>query len=49
VQFFRKHAEEIVGVILNFAMFHMDGQETFQEFCHIREDVSVVLSSGFIQ
>ena len=47
VELFRKHAEDIVCVILDLTMPHMDGEETFRELRRIRKDVCVILSSGY--
>jgi PAS domain S-box-containing protein len=44
---FRAHASEIVCVLLDLAMPHMDGQETFRELRLIQPDVRVVLATGY--
>ncbi|MCP4664503.1 MAG: response regulator [bacterium] len=47
VQVFREHADEIVCVLLDLTMPHMDGEETFREMRRIRPDVRVILCSGY--
>lgn len=44
---FAAHGEEIVCVILDLTMPHMDGEETFRELRRIRPNVRVVMSSGY--
>jgi PAS domain S-box-containing protein len=44
---FREHADEIVCVLLDLTMPHMDGEETFREMRRIRPDVTVLLCSGY--
>ncbi|MCK4409213.1 MAG: response regulator, partial [Candidatus Eisenbacteria sp.] len=47
VDYYREHSDEISCVLLDLTMPKMGGEETFQELRKIREDVMVVLSSGF--
>ena len=47
VDYYREHANEIACVLLDLTMPRMGGEETFKELRRIREDVRVVLSSGF--
>ena len=47
VDVFRKNADKIVCVVLDMTMPHMDGVETFHELKKIRDDVVVILSSGY--
>jgi len=47
VDYFRTHADEVSCVLLDLTMPNMGGEETFEELRKIREDVRVVLSSGF--
>jgi PAS domain S-box-containing protein len=47
VEYFRAHADEISCVLLDLTMPKMDGEETYRELKRIRDDVRVVLSSGF--
>jgi len=44
---FRNHTDEIVGVLLDATMPGMDGPQTFENLRHIREDIRVILSSGY--
>lgn len=44
---FRANAGEIRAVVLDLTMPHMDGVETFAEMKRIRDDVRVILSSGY--
>jgi len=47
VELFRARADEIVCVLLDLAMPHMDGEQAFRELRRIRPDVRVVMSSGY--
>ncbi len=47
VDYYRKHSDEISCVLLDLTMPRMGGEETFQELRKIRDDVRVVVSSGF--
>jgi len=47
VDMFRQHGEEIELVILDMAMPRMDGAAAFREMRRIREDVPVILMSGY--
>ena len=47
VRVFREHADEIDCVLLDLTMPNMDGTEAFQELRRIREDVPVILASGY--
>lgn len=47
VALFREHAEDIVCVILDLTMPHMDGEETFRILRQICPEVPVILSSGY--
>ncbi|MEP7049597.1 MAG: response regulator [Pseudomonadota bacterium] len=44
---FRRHASEIVVVILDMTMPEMNGEETFREIRRVRADVPVILTSGY--
>ena len=44
---FRERHEEIDCVILDLTMPHMDGEETFREMRRVRNDVCVIVSSGY--
>ena len=47
VDLFRKNAEDIVLVILDLTMPHLSGDEVYREIRRIRNDVPVIISSGF--
>ena len=47
VNVFRRNKNEIAAVVLDMTMPNMDGRETFQELRKTREDVRVILSSGY--
>ena len=47
LEVFRGRADEIVAVLLDLTMPHLDGEETFRELRRIRPDVRVILSSGY--
>ncbi len=47
LEVFRQHADEILLVLLDMTMPEMDGQETFREMQRVREDVKVILFSGY--
>jgi two-component system, cell cycle sensor histidine kinase and response regulator CckA len=47
VEMFKKHAGDIVGVVLDLTMPVMDGVQTFRQLRHIRKDVRVLLASGY--
>jgi two-component system, cell cycle sensor histidine kinase and response regulator CckA len=47
LELFRQKGDEIVCVILDLTMPNMDGVETYHELRAIREDVLVILSSGY--
>lgn len=49
VETFRAHAEKIRAVLLDLTMPVMDGQEAFEEISAIRNDVPVILSSGYTE
>ena len=46
---FEQHRNTISCVLLDLTMPHMDGEQTFRELRRIREDVPVILSSGYNQ
>ena len=46
---FRKAPRQFAGVLLDFAMPHMDGEATFRELRAIRPDIKVVLASGYTE
>jgi two-component system cell cycle sensor histidine kinase/response regulator CckA len=47
VERFREHASEIVCVLLDLKMPHMDGEEAFEELRRVASDVTVILCSGY--
>ena len=47
VEVFSQHADEIRVVLLDMTMPHLNGEEAFREMRRIREDVRVILSSGY--
>jgi len=47
VEVFQRYADEIDVVLLDLTMPCMDGEETFHELKKIREDVRVVIASGY--
>ena len=47
LEVFRKHADEIVCVILDLSMPRMDGIAAYKELQRISPDLKVILSSGF--
>ena len=49
VEMFREIADEVVCVVLDLTMPHMDGEEAFRELRRIRPDIRVILSSGYNQ
>ena len=44
---FREHADEIVGVLLDLTMPHMDAEEAFREMRRLRPGIPVILCSGY--
>ena len=47
VEVFKQHADDIACVVLDLTMPKMDGEETFNELQKIRDDVPILLSSGY--
>jgi len=47
LEIFRKHSDAIDLVILDLTMPHLDGEEAFRELRRVREDVCVLISSGY--
>jgi two-component system cell cycle sensor histidine kinase/response regulator CckA len=47
LELFRRHADDIVCVVLDLTMPHMDGEEAFRELSAVRADVRVIMSSGY--
>ena len=47
VDMFQAHAEEIDVVLLDMTMPYLSGEEVFREIKQVREDVVVILSSGY--
>jgi two-component system cell cycle sensor histidine kinase/response regulator CckA len=47
VQVYGQHASEIVGILMDLTMPHMDGEEAFRELRRINPNVRVLLMSGY--
>ena len=47
VDLFAQHADQIAFVLLDLTMPHMDGREAFRAMKRIRDDVPIILSSGY--
>jgi CheY-like chemotaxis protein len=47
VALFQAHCDALVCVVLDLKMPVMDGEEAFDRFYRIRDDVPVILSSGY--
>lgn len=47
VKIYQQAPDEIVCVLLDLTMPHMDGEETFRELRRIRPDIQVIISSGY--
>ena len=47
VDVFREHTDEIVAVLLDMTMPRLNGEQAFREMRRIRQDVRVILSSGY--
>ena len=47
IDLFKKHADKIVGVLLDLTMPHKDGAQVFQEIRQINSKVKVILCSGY--
>ena len=47
VNIYKKFSDSITLVILDFIMPRLDGEETLRELRHIKEDVKVVMCSGY--
>lgn len=47
VEFFRKHQDEIVCILLDMTMPRLDGEGTFKAIRAIRPDARVILTSGY--
>jgi len=49
IEVFRKHQDQIAIVLLDLSMPTMSGEEVFEEIKRIKNDVCVVLSSGYTE
>ncbi len=47
VDLYRQHASTLSGVIMDLTMPHMDGDVAFREMLAIRDDIPIILSSGY--
>ena len=47
LEIFREHEREIICIILDLTMPHMDGEEAFRELRRVSKDVRVIMSSGY--
>jgi len=47
IEVFRRHSEQIVCVVLDMTMPHMDGEECFHKLREIKDDISVLITSGY--
>jgi CheY-like chemotaxis protein len=47
VDVFREHADEIVCVLLDWTMPHLDGEQAFRELRRLDPKVNVILCSGY--
>ena len=47
IEIYRNNADNIVCILLDLTMPHMDGEEALQRLRAIRDDVRVILSSGY--
>jgi PAS domain S-box-containing protein len=47
LKLFREHTDEIVCVLLDLTMPHLDGEETFREMRRLHPGVTVILCSGY--
>jgi PAS domain S-box-containing protein len=49
VRIFKKHQSEIVGVLLDLTMPHLDGTQVFQQIKVMNPDIKVILTSGYTE
>ena len=47
VELYNKHKDDIVCVLLDLTMPHMDGEEAFRELRQINPEVKTILCSGY--
>ncbi len=47
LKLYLEHSDEIVCILLDLTMPHMDGEETYRELRRIRPDIKVILCSGY--
>jgi PAS domain S-box-containing protein len=47
IKLFQKHGRNIICVLLDMTMPHMDGEETYHELHRIHKDAQVIIASGY--
>jgi len=49
IEIFRKNTSEIIGILLDLTMPYLSGEETFCELRRIKENIKVILMSGYTE
>jgi two-component system cell cycle sensor histidine kinase/response regulator CckA len=47
LEVFNAHTDDIVCVLLDLTMPHLNGEEAFREMRHVRQNVKVIITSGY--
>ena len=47
LEVFNAHSDEIICVLLDLTMPHLNGEEAFREMRHIRKNIKVIITSGY--